>query len=92
MPMRGRLLRLAAGGHGLTVLPATLLPATLLHTTPILPLATHKQFTSQLSFGGAVAIPVSAPRLVHRVGLIHGTLPGDSPAAAFARLFSPRLP
>jgi DNA-binding transcriptional LysR family regulator len=60
------LLRLAAGGHGLTVLPAALLPA--------------------VPHGDAVAIGVSVPRLVHRVEMIHGTLPGDSPAAALAAL------
>ncbi|HEY6787918.1 MAG TPA: LysR family transcriptional regulator [Trebonia sp.] len=81
------LLRLAADGHGLTVLPATLFPA-----TPLLPLTAHEQFRSQSSFGTAVAIRISAPRLVYRVELIHGTLPGDSPAAALAGLFSPGLP
>lgn len=80
------LLRLAAEGHGLTVLPATLFPA-----MPVLPLPAHEQFWSQSSFDTAVAIRVSAPRLVYRVELIHGTLPGDSPAAAFAGLLSPRL-
>jgi DNA-binding transcriptional LysR family regulator len=62
------LLRLAAEGHGLTVLPAALLSA--------------------LPHSAAVAIGVSAPRLVHRVEMIHGTLPGDSPAAALAALLS----
>ena len=77
------LLRLAAEDHGLTVLPATLLPP-----TPLSPLTAHAQFRTQSSFGTAVAIPVSTPRLVHRVEMIHGTLPTDSPAAVFASLLT----
>lgn len=57
------LMRLAAEGHGLTLLPASLAP---------LP--------------AAAFIPLSAPRLVHRVELLHATLPAGSPAAAFAGL------
>ena len=34
--------------------------------------------------GGVVGVPVSAPRLVHRVELLHGTLP-PGPAADLAR-------
>jgi DNA-binding transcriptional LysR family regulator len=61
------LLRLAAAGHGLTLLPVSVLPA-----SPLAPVA---------------AVAVSAPRLVHRVELVHGTLPAGSPAAALAALF-----
>jgi DNA-binding transcriptional LysR family regulator len=60
------LLRLAAAGHGLTLLPTSLLPA-----APLPPVA---------------AVAVSAPRLVHRVELVHGTLSAGSPAAALAAL------
>lgn len=35
---------------------------------------------------GVTAVPITAPRLVYRVELIHGTLPADSPAAALAGL------
>ncbi|MER7370878.1 LysR family transcriptional regulator substrate-binding protein, partial [Nonomuraea wenchangensis] len=47
----------------------TLLPASALRTT---------------APGDAVGVPVSAPRLVHRVELLHGTLP-PGPAADLAR-------
>jgi DNA-binding transcriptional LysR family regulator len=59
-------LRLAAAGHGLTLLPSALWPA-----FPLAPVA---------------VVEVSAPRLVHRVELVHGTLPAGSPAAALAAL------
>jgi DNA-binding transcriptional LysR family regulator len=76
------LLRLAAEGHGLTVLPASLLTAT---RPPI----TLPSAASLPQPGAAVALPVSVPRLVHRVEMIHGVLPGDSPAAALAGLLGP---
>ena len=60
------LLRLAAAGHGLTLLPSSLRPAS--------PLAS------------VAAVAVSAPRLVHRVELVHGTLSAGSPAAALVAL------
>jgi DNA-binding transcriptional LysR family regulator len=63
------LLRLAAAGHGLTLLPTSLLSVT--------PLA-H-----------VAAVAISTPRLVHRVELVHGTLPAGSPAAALAALLLP---
>jgi DNA-binding transcriptional LysR family regulator len=60
------LIRLAAAGHGLTLLPETALPAT-----------------------GIAAVPVAAPRVVHRVELAHGTLRAGSPAAELATLLTP---
>jgi len=62
------LLRLAAGGHGLT-----LLPGLLDHATAAGP--------------GLAAIPLTT-RLVHRVEIIHGTLPAGSPAAASAAILA----
>ena len=62
------LLRLAAAGHGLTLVPVTLLPASAL--------------------AGVAAVAVSAPRLVHRVELVHGALPAGSPAAALAAMLT----
>jgi DNA-binding transcriptional LysR family regulator len=62
------LLRLAAEGHGLTLLPE--LPGGAMAPSP-----------------GLAAIPVTT-RLVHRVELIHGTLPADSPAATFAAMLT----
>ncbi|MGD0702861.1 MAG: LysR family transcriptional regulator [Trebonia sp.] len=61
------LIRLAAAGHGLVLLPETALPVT--------------RFT---------AVPVTTPRMVHRVELVHGTLRDGSPAAELAALLSPR--
>ena len=71
------LLRLAAAGHGLTLLPIAALP----HQLP--PQALLAQ-----PLGYIAAIPVAAPRVVHRVELIHGMLPADSPAAALTALLS----
>ncbi|GAA1757360.1 LysR family transcriptional regulator [Nonomuraea bangladeshensis] len=62
------LIALVAAGHGLTLLPASALSATVLGG----------------AVAGAVGVPVSAPRLVHRVELLHGTLP-PGPAADLAR-------
>jgi DNA-binding transcriptional LysR family regulator len=62
------LIRLAAAGHGLTLLPATVLP--------VLPPA------------GLAAIPVSAPKVSHRLELIRGALRESSPAAELAALVS----
>jgi DNA-binding transcriptional LysR family regulator len=61
------LIRLAAAGHGLVLLPETALPVT-----------------------GITAIPVTTPRVVHRVELVHGTLRERSPAAELAALLAPR--
>jgi DNA-binding transcriptional LysR family regulator len=61
------LFRLAAEGHGLTLLPAQL----------------------AVNEPSVTAVQVREPRLVHRVELVHGVLPADSPAAAFAALISP---
>ena len=58
------LLRLAAAGHGLTLLPGPALPA------------------------GVTAVPVTAPRVVHRVELIHGTLRESSAAADLAAILT----
>ena len=60
------LIRLAAAGHGLVLLPETALPVT-----------------------GITAIPVTTPRVVHRVELVHGTLRERSPAAELAALLAP---
>jgi DNA-binding transcriptional LysR family regulator len=61
------LIRLAAAGHGLVLLPETALTET-----------------------GASAVPVTTPRVVHRVELVHGTLRAGSPAAELAVLLAPR--
>lgn len=60
------LIRLAAAGHGLTLLPEPVLPV------------------------GVTAVPVTAPRVVHRVELIHGTLRESSPAAELAAVLRHR--
>ena len=39
---------------------------------------------------GLTTIPVTAPRLVHRLELVHGTLRDGSPAAELAALLNPR--
>ncbi|MDT9690162.1 LysR family transcriptional regulator substrate-binding protein [Streptomyces sp. P9(2023)] len=54
---------LAAAGHGLTLLPASL----------------------AATIAGAVAVPLSAPRLVHRVELLHAGREPGGPAAELAR-------
>jgi DNA-binding transcriptional LysR family regulator len=59
------LIRLAAAGHGLVLLPGTALPVT-----------------------GITAVPVTTPRVVHRVELAHGTLRAGSPAAELASLLA----
>jgi len=59
------LIKLAATGHGLTLLPEPVLRQT-----------------------GVTAVPVAAPRVCHRMELIHSTLPKRSPAAALAVMFS----
>jgi len=61
------LIRLAAAGLGLALLPETALTVT-----------------------GISAVPVTAPRVVHRVELVHGTLREGSPAAELAALLAPR--
>lgn len=67
------LIRLAAAGHGLTLLPEP---------------ALSPEHTAR---AGITALPVTAPRVVHRVELIHGTLRESSPAAELAALLSRRL-
>ncbi len=61
------LIRLAAAGHGLVLLPETALTMT-----------------------GITAIPVTTPRVVHRVELVHGTIREGSPAAELGALLAPR--
>ncbi|MFG1709786.1 LysR family transcriptional regulator [Nonomuraea sp. M3C6] len=62
---------LVAAGHGLTLLPASALPAC--GTAADRPVA--------------LGVPLAAPRLVHRVELLHGALPAG-PAADLARALS----
>jgi hypothetical protein len=38
---------------------------------------------------GITAVPVTTPRVVHRIELIHGTLRESSPAAELAAILSP---
>jgi DNA-binding transcriptional LysR family regulator len=61
------LIKLAAAGHGLVLLPQTAAAET-----------------------GIMAIPVTVPRMVHRVELVHGSLREGSPAAELAALLAPR--
>jgi DNA-binding transcriptional LysR family regulator len=68
----GTLAALAAAGHGLTLLPGSSLPAT----------------AGAALREGLVSMPVLEPPVVHRVELIHGTLPAGSPAAELASLLS----
>ena len=65
---------LVAAGHGLTLLPASALPAS---TLP----------ASAPPASALRGIPIAAPRLVHRVELLHGALP-PGPAADLARVLS----
>lgn len=73
------LLRLAAAGHGLTLLPEPVLPAGRGQT--LLP-------ESVLSRTGITSVRVSLPRLSHRVELIHAALPDCSPAAVLADIMT----
>ena len=66
------LIRLAAAGHGLTLLPEPALSP------------------EPAAWAGITAIPVTVPRVVHRIELVHGTLRESSPAAELAALLSPR--
>jgi DNA-binding transcriptional LysR family regulator len=59
------LVALAAGGHGLALLPE--------------PTARGVE---------GVAVPLTAPRLVHRVELLHGGLPEDGPSALLAEVLT----
>jgi DNA-binding transcriptional LysR family regulator len=59
------LIQLAAGGHGLTLLPETV-----------------------LRDSGITTVHVAAPRVCHRMELIHTALPRHSPAAALAAMLS----
>jgi DNA-binding transcriptional LysR family regulator len=81
------LLRLVAEGHGLAVAPACLLSGTVRSGTVRSNAAVPAE-VPPAEVPGVTAVPVSAPRLVHRVELIHGTLPADSPAATLAGLLS----
>lgn len=63
-------LNLVAAGHGLTLLPASVL-------------ATPAPAASVLATPAGRGVPLSSPRLVHRVELLHATLP-DGPAARLA--------
>lgn len=63
------LLRLAAAGHGLTLLPV----AAIVAADP-----------------DVAAVPVTAPRAVHRFELLHGSLRPASPAAVLIELLAPR--
>jgi DNA-binding transcriptional LysR family regulator len=40
------------------------------------------------SFPGVASVPVTAPRLVHRTELLHGSLAAGSPAAALGGLLA----
>jgi DNA-binding transcriptional LysR family regulator len=68
------LIRLAATGQGLTLLPGTVLPLTV----------------GSVAGNGFSAVPVTMPRVLHRVELVHGTLHAGSAAAVLAGLLSPR--
>jgi DNA-binding transcriptional LysR family regulator len=68
------LINLVAAGQGLTLLPATTLPATM-----------NSVAGSELS-----AVPVTEPRVLCRVELVHGVLRAGSAAAVLAGLLSPR--
>ena len=74
------LIRLAAAGHGLVLLPATALPVSSL---PGGPLPGWRLTATEIT-----AVPVTTPRVVHRVELVHGTLRGGSPAAELAALLA----
>ncbi|MDF2705440.1 MAG: LysR family transcriptional regulator [Nonomuraea muscovyensis] len=67
-------LNLVAAGHGLTLLPASVLPASSVSASAV---------TSAFPASAGRGVPLSAPRLVHRVELLHGALP-DGPAARLA--------
>ncbi|MFB4268662.1 LysR family transcriptional regulator [Nonomuraea sp. GTA35] len=64
-------LTLAAAGHGLTLLPASAVPA-----VP----------AGGAGGGGVRTVPVAAPRLVHRVELLHAALPPGAAADLAAAL------
>ncbi len=63
------LLRLAAAGHGITILPMAI---------------------ATLTRGALTAVPVTTPRIVHRVELVHGSLRPASPAAVLRDILAPR--
>ena len=82
------LIRLAAAGHGLVLLPETVLPGSSLagsslagSSLPGKPLPGWP-----LPVTGITAVPVRTPRVVHRVEFAHGTLRAGSPAAELAAL------
>jgi DNA-binding transcriptional LysR family regulator len=76
------LIRLAAAGHGLVLLPETALPESARRKTA--------QPETAPPVTGITAVPVTTPRVVHRVELVHGTLREGSPAAELAALLVPR--
>ncbi len=85
------LIRLVAAGHGLTLLPAAVLPV----TTPPAPVGpvvggVMGPIASPVAGGEFSAVPVTEPRVLHRVELVHGTLRAGSAAAVLAGLFSSR--
>jgi DNA-binding transcriptional LysR family regulator len=81
------LIRLAAAGHGLTLLPGAVLPLTTLPAT-VDPVA--GRVAGPVAGSGFSAVPVTEPRLLHRVELVHGTLRTGSAAAVLAGLISAR--
>jgi DNA-binding transcriptional LysR family regulator len=91
------LIRLAAAGHGLVLLPETVLPVSARPET-VLPVSARPETVRPVSAGpetappvtGITAVPVTMPRVVHRVELVHGTLRDHSPAAELAALLAPR--
>jgi DNA-binding transcriptional LysR family regulator len=96
------LIRLAAAGHGLVLLPETALPERGLPETALpgralpetaLPgraLPGRAVPGRAVPVTGITAVPVATPRVVHRVELVHGTLRDGSPAAELAALLAPR--
>jgi DNA-binding transcriptional LysR family regulator len=73
------LMNLVAAGQGLTLLPATALPATTLPATE-----------NPVAGSGFSAVPVTEPRVLCRVELVHGVLRAGSAAAVLAGLLAPR--
>jgi DNA-binding transcriptional LysR family regulator len=81
------LIRLAAAGHGLVLLPETVLPESARRETAQ-PETARRETARPVT--GITAIPVTTPRVVHRVELVHGMLRDGSPAAELAVLLAPR--
>jgi DNA-binding transcriptional LysR family regulator len=83
------LLNLVTAAHGLTLLPVPSLLDPGITTTAITTTAIPTTAFTTTAF---TTTPVTAPRVTHRVELIHGTLRPNSPAAHLAALLSPRQP